>query len=622
MSGTETLQAGRGAARAEVAVLDQALWRDLLAATDDRGFGEAWLGLTCRGIPGAIAGVLLLEPPGGGAEPAPVAAWPAGAAAGLALLGAARLAAREGRGVMEAPEGGRPGPLRLAYPVPTGAAAIEIAPAPGGGVAPDPRRAMRDLQWATGWAREHVRRRADAATQDAARRTGLALDLLAAALEQERFADAARTAATEIAMRLGCDRVSLGLLRRGDARVVAISHSAQFGKRMSLVRLLGQAMDEAIDQTAVILHPAPPEEPVATRAHAALAAAHGAGHILTLPLLVRDRHIGALTLERPAASPFDQETVDLADAVGAILGPALLDKRRNDRWLAAIAWEVALAQGARLLGPGHPWRKLALVAVLALGLFVQFATGTYRIAADGQLEGVERRALAAPFDGYVAEAPVKAGDLVRAGAVLAVMDQRDLLLERLRWVTERQQQSAEYDRALSARERAEALRHRNLLAQAEAHIRLVDEQLARARITAPFDGLVVSGDLTQQVGAPVRRGDLLFEMAPLDFYRIELRVPEGQIADVAPGQRGTLVLAALPGESFAFTVERVTPVAEAEAGRTTFAVDGRLDAAGEARLRPGMQGVGKIEAGERRLAWIWLRSLIHWVELAAWRWWP
>jgi len=614
------------APRGEVAVLEQALWRDLLGASDDRGFGEAWLGLVCRAVPGAIAAALLLEPAGGepgeGASLAPAAAWPPGAAT-EALAATARLAAAERRGVLEAPEAGRAEPARLGYPIliegrAAGAVAVELAP---GGA--EPRRAMRELQWAVGWAREHARRRGDTGARAAGARTALALDLLAAALEQERFDDAARTAVTELAVKLHCERASLGLVRGGRARIAAISHAAQFGRRMSLVRLLEAAMDEAVDQNAPILFPPAPDEPVATRAHAALAAAEAgsAGHILTLPLLVRDRHVGALTLQRPPDRPFDQAAVDLADAVGAILGAALLDKRRHDRWLILVAWDAAAAQVRRLVGPGHPGRKLALAALVAAGLFVQFATGTYRVAAPGQLEGVLRRTVAAPFDGFIAEAPVKAGDTVREGDTLAALDRRDLTLERLRWATERQQHANEYDRALSARQRSEALRARNLLDQAEANLRLVDEQLARARVAAPFDGLVVAGDLTQMLGGPVRRGDTLFELAPLDFYRVELRVHESQIADVAVGQRGTLVLASLPNERFAFRVERVTPVAAAQDGRTSFAVDARLESAVQ-RLRPGMQGVGKIETGEARLAWIWARPLLHWARLAWWRWRP
>jgi len=606
----------------DLAVLEQALWRDLVEARSDESFGEAWLGLAFRAVPGAVAGILIMEVPPAVGEAAQVAAWPADALPDPALPALARRALAEGRGVLEAAEPAAASALRLAYPVllegrAVGAAALVLAR----GTAAEPRRAMRELQWAIGWVRDHARRRAAAAGGARAGRSAIALDLVAAGLEQERFANAARAAVTEMAVRLGCERVSLGLTRRRITRVVAISHTAQFGRRMNLIRQLGDAMDEALDQSAAILFPPTPDEPLATRAHAALAEAHGAGHILTIPLLVRDRHVGALLLERPAGAPFDQATVDLADAAGALLAPALLDKRANDRWLAVVAWDALSAQAMRLLGPGHPGRKLALACLVVLGLCAEFATGTYRVTAEGQLEGTMRRALGAPFDGYIAEVQAKAGDMVRAGDSLAVMDRRDLTLERLRWTTERQQHATEYDRALAARQRTEALRARNLIDQAEAQIRLVDEQLARASILAPFDGLVVSGELTQQVGAPVRRGDLLFELAPLDFYRVELRVHESQIAEVTPGQRGMLAVAALPGQSFAFTVERVTPVATAHEGRTYFAVDGRLDEAGD-RLRPGMRGVGKIEIREERLVWIWLRPLVQWAQVALWRWLP
>jgi multidrug efflux pump subunit AcrA (membrane-fusion protein) len=132
---------------------------------------------------------------------------------------------------------------------------------------------------------------------------------------------------------------------------------------------------------------------------------------------------------------------------------------------------------------------------------------------------------------------------------------------------------------------------------------------------------VISGDLSQSIGAPVRRGDTLFELAPLNDYRVELAVPEQQVASVQPGQHGSLVVASLPDQSFGFTVERTTPVASSHDGRMVFQVDAKLDDQSH-RLRPGMEGVGKIDAGRARLVWIWTRSLLDWARLAAWQWLP
>jgi hypothetical protein len=621
LAGPETAGQSDEDTREPIALHEQALWRDLTEAIDERRFGEAWLGLLCRLLPGASAAVLVLAREAGGAL-APVARFPAGGGGDPALLAAAQLSLKERRGVVQ-PPAGKAQPAQLSYPILlderlAGAAGVEIASSALG----DARQAMRQLQWAVGWVREFLRRRKTGVERDARERMTLALDLLAAVLEEDRFSAACRLAATELAVRLACTRVSIGFLRRGETAIESISHSAQFGKRMNLVRMLAEAMDEAIDQHAVVLYPpAAEDDAVLTRAHAELAAAHGAGHILTVPMFVKDRFIGAVTLERDAADPFDQTSVDVAEAVISILGPGLADKHDNDRWIIGKIGDALVEEARAYLGPAHIGRKLSLAGAAAVLLFCLFATGPYRIAADGKVEGELQRSIVVPFDGYISEAPVRAGETVHKGDLLAALDDRDLLLERLRWTTERQQHLYEYDQALSAAQRADALKYKSELDEADAQIKLVDEELARARMTAPFDGLILSGDLTQSIGAAVHRGDVLFEIAPLKGYRAELLVPESQIADVAPGKTGELVVAALPNETFPFAVERITPVSTASEGENFFAVDGRLTHVSE-RLRPGMNGVGKIDAGRRRLVWIWFRSLLYWLSVSTWRWLP
>jgi hypothetical protein len=62
-------------------------------------------------------------------------------------------------------------------------------------------------------------------------------------------------------------------------------------------------------------------------------------------------------------------------------------------------------------------------------------------------------------------------------------------------------------------------------------------------------------------------------------------------------------------------------VATAEDGRNFFRVDARLEEPTSA-LRPGMEGVAKIEVGPRRLIWIWTHSLVDWLRLWFWTWLP
>jgi RND family efflux transporter MFP subunit len=406
-------------------------------------------------------------------------------------------------------------------------------------------------------------------------------------------------------------------------RVHALSHSAQFGEQMNLIRAIGEAMDECADQRSVLVWPdSDGRSHDVLHAHEHLARTYGDGAICTVPFVGADeRAFGALMLERSPPEPFDKSTVLLVDGVAALVGPALEDKRRNDELLITKIGGSLWTQIVRLVGPRHTARKLVVALVVALLAWLGFARGQYRISARTTLEGAVQRVVAVPFRGFIHEAPVRSGEIVREGQVLARLDVRDLDLEYARWSSEREQYLLEHRRAMAQAERATMAVLEKRMRQAEAQLGLLSERISRATITAPFDGLVVSGDLTQSLGAPVEVGQVLFEVAPLDAYRVKLHVDEREIADVRAGQSGQLILTAMPQEPLPFTVAQVTPVAVSDEGRNFFVVEGRLDRVSD-RLRPGMEGFGKIDVERRRLIWILTHRLVDWVRLKAWEYLP
>jgi multidrug resistance efflux pump len=352
-----------------------------------------------------------------------------------------------------------------------------------------------------------------------------------------------------------------------------------------------------------------------------LAAAHKTGAILTIPLQAAGEVIGALTFERLPGHDFDEATVDLCDAVASVVGPVLAEKRANDRLLVSKVAESVSTQLRRLLGPRYFGRKLATVVAVLLVAVFSVATGDYVVTSPAVIEGRIQRTIVAPFSGYLAAEHARAGELVREGQLLATLDDQDLVLERLRWSTTRRQRLTEYDRALAKGERAESNIIRSQIDQADAQLALIDEQLARTKIAAPFDGVVVSGDLSQKVGGSVERGQELFKIAPLNSYRVILKIDESDIGAIEEGHHGTLVVASLPDLPLQFHIERITPIAEQAEGRNFFRVEALLDGTSE-RLRPSMEGVAKTDIERRLLIRIWTEKLVNWVRLAIWRWLP
>ena len=619
-------------ARAEVAdaprsELDLA-WRRFGVAQTPEDFCHAWLDLQCQSISGVRAAVVVLQKPGV-ASFAPLAFWPERGREHAALGDIAERSLQSGRGILEpraAAQGAAqsaPPDYQLAYPVRVdgrvcGVVALDIA-------ARDERAlqvAMRQLQWGAAWIEVLQRRYAD--PQELSRqRVKIVMQLTAAFLERAELRDAGFALVTELATRLGCDRATLALRHGAELRIEAVSHSAQFDHQANQLVATRAAMSEAVDQRETIVYPADRDGRLAvTLAHAELAQISGAGGIVTLPLAHEGRTVGALTLERPPGVRFDAPSVELAEGLAAVLGPLVDLRRARERGVAAHAADSFRASGRRLLGPGHAGLKLLVVLLAAVGLFCSFATGNYRVSADARIEGEVQRAVTAPFQGYVREASARAGDTVRAGQVLARLDDRDLRVERTRLVAQGEQLGQQYRDAMSRQERAQVRIVSAQMAQAQAQLALVDEQLARTEALAPFDGIVVSGDLSRSLGAPLERGQVMIEVAPLDAYRIVLNVDERDIADLALGQHGELVLTPMPGERYPLKVVKITPVSAPKDGRNLFRVEAQPRGSADARLRPGMEGVAKVEVGERRLVWIWSRRLLDWLALKAWAWLP
>jgi hypothetical protein len=482
---------------------------------------------------------------------------------------------------------------------------------------------LRQLHWGAAWLEVMLRRRDVLKSEELNQRFQQVLDVLTSVVEQEGFQAAGMGFVTKLATIFECDRVSLGFLRGRHVKVALLSHSASFAKQTNLMRSIGAAMDEALDQNAVVVFPIPEDGgvPFVTRKHEELAVQHGSGAVLTIPLEHKGRLFGSLTLERHAEKPFSQFTVEACETAAALASPILKTMRSEERWLITKVADSLARQLGRLLGPGHLLRKLILLALLGAVYFFSTAEVDYRVTAPTRIEGAVQRVVAAPFNSYIREAPVRPGDVVRKGDVICLLDDRDLKLERLKWLTEKEQLVKQYHEAMAKHDRSQYRIIKAKIGQAEAQIALLEEQLARTKVLAPFRGLIMSGDLSQSLGAPVERGDVLFEVAPLDEYRVIAEVDERDISEIAVGQESELLLPSMPGEVFPFAVSKVTPVSTAKEGRNYFRVEGRMLRQSQ-KLRPGMEGVGKIKIDRRRLVWVWTHEMVDWFRLQLWKWKP
>ncbi len=477
-----------------------------------------------------------------------------------------------------------------------------------------------------------------------------ALDLMLVLQPERRFVSAAMRLVNELAARFRCDRVSLGLLHHGSMRLRAISHTEKFDHKTDASLALISAMEEAVDQGTEIQVPAPEDATWIDRDHKAYARSQGLGHVLSLPLFPPghgvgsglsdeaarsaredagdsdsdDRQeaesVGAITLERESR-PFDPEEAAALRIIADQAVRLLLDLHRTDRWFGA-RWAATARRGvARLLGPEHTWWKL-LGALLAAGLLLLiFGKGNYRIEGDFTVRAGELSHVVSPFDGFLEEALVRPGDAVQTGQVILRLDRRDLLLQRQATLADAAAHRGAMLRAEASADLAAMRVESARLEQANAQLELIEFRLQQSELRAPFDGVVVEGDLEQQIGAPLRQGDSLVQIARLDDLHLELRIDERDIQELQPGRSGRVAFTSQPGIRFPMEVESVEPAARVEEGGNLFVARAQFLTDQPAPWwRPGMTGIAKVDAGRRSYWWIVTHRTADFIRLRWWWW--
>jgi len=441
-------------------------------------------------------------------------------------------------------------------------------------------------------------------------------------LQQNTVNDAFTTLITELSSEFSCQRVSIGYVKGHHARVIALSNSASFDDKSNLIRSISAAMDESISQEQSTVFPPPDEGNVfISTAHADLAQKYGCGAICTIPFIYDNAVFAVITMERNEDRPFDQDTINICEQTLALISPYLMLKKNNERgWIRKLASSIK-GIFTDIFGFKHLGLKLSSLILISLISFAAMTESTFRVNADAVLEGKIQRTVSAPMAGFLESANVSAGDIVSEGDVVTTIEDDELKLEKVKLVSQLQQLQREHREALADRELVQVRVLDSQIAQVEAQIDLTQEQIQRTIIKAPFDGIIIEGDLSQSLGAPIERGESLFKIAPLEGYRIILKVNERSISYIHNEQSGSLALSSLPNKKFPLQITKVTSVASAEGGSNVFRVEATLSDAPEL-LRPGMEGIAKIEIGQEKQLWIWTHELVDWVKLWVWSWWP
>ena len=472
-------------------------------------------------------------------------------------------------------------------------------------------------------------------------RLRLAMEVLSAVNEHERFQGAGMAFVNELASRFTCDRVGLGFMKNRYVKLKALSHTEKFSRKMKVVQDVETAMEECFDQDVEVVHPSAPEATFVSRAAKELATRHGPSAVLSLPIRRGNEPKGVLTLERTADKPFTLEEAEALRLSCDLASARLVTLSQTDRWFGARAAAATRRAAAVVVGPKHTWLKLLVLGVVGFVLATSLIHGEHRAEAPFTIEAVTQRYISTPFDGVIAETFVEPAQWVAEGTVLARMDTKRL-------VQELNDQQAQLFQAQTKRNAAQAAALVSTSRQDERDAKLAEaKQLAAdievlqttinyykaeiddADIKAPFDGVILDGDLKQFNRPTKSRGDVLFVMAqcekdqPLAVHAT-LDVSEEDIAEILSSTRGQLATTGYPNKRMGFTIDRIPPVAEVVEQKNVYKIRVQLDENdmtehnASAWLLPGIKGQARVYIGEKPYMKMWTQKAVNWVRMKLW----
>ncbi len=260
-----------------------------------------------------------------------------------------------------------------------------------------------------------------------------------------------------------------------------------------------------------------------------------------------------------------------------------------------------------------PLRRFALAALIVAALFPVRLS----ITAPAEIVPKDSDIITAPFDGILDKVHIKPGDAVKAGDVLATMEnqslqgQMDIAAQEL--LTVQSALSRVQRESLSTPERKTGLTE----LQADIESKQISYDYARSLkersdIKAQRDGIAVFSDTASLQGKPVNTGDKIMLVANPNDYELLVRVPVDAMVPLDTGRAITFFLNVSPLSGEQAIVRSIGYQASPDPdGLMTYKIMANIDTnARSDDLRIGWKGTARIQGAWTVLSYAILRRPI------------
>lgn len=416
---------------------------------------------------------------------------------------------------------------------------------------------------------------------------------------------------------LKCLDVSLGVVRKNQVQLLAISGYDSVSQRSPGCLAIEQAMSEALDAGHEILLQRETEsgsvnDQLNCALHQALRAKSGNGSCFSLPLSHNGQIVAICTLRRDETRPFTKEEVAMLESHQERLAEFTAISCRLRQSFASHFHERIQAWMKAKYFSGRGRKAFAMAILAAIGLYL-FIPWPHSISIPCTLVSAELRTYSAPYSGKLCKVHFRSGDWVKQGAVLFEMDTEELLNQRMKLEAELRSRSQAMIRFLQADDTPKAGEEKSSINAIRNELSIIESKLDRSIVLAQESGTIIDSSLHQRVGETIAIGERMFDFAPSRTQRVELKIPDYLGMEFQAGQNGRFATSAEPGVWRDIVLERVEMASTSQNGENYIKAIGASTQFDE-DARFGFSGFARISVGNQPGWWILLQQPIRYVQ--------
>ena len=418
------------------------------------------------------------------------------------------------------------------------------------------------------------------------------------------------------------DQVILGIVRNKRVEILSISGHADLPKRSPDIAIVLEAMEECYDMDSVLVcqqekNDDREKKAAGPRLHLQWHKATGRAAVATIPLHNENQNPAILALRRDPQIPFTPDELAKIRELAQPYAPAFALVDRANRNLFSHLTSSVYHTARAALKPSAWSKKIGTVVLILAAAWFLFGKMNYQVTVPATIAPARIRHIAAPADAVLESAGAVQADRVKKGDILCTFDQKELQRERETLLAQSNIAQLEVDNVASRGSGIDARLARANRQYILAQLAILDDRISQMVIRAPFDGLIVTGDLRKRLGQVFPMGEPLYQITPSHEWLLELQVGESLSADLKTNLAGIFAANAKPQLTHELRIIRIAPRANLQDGHNVFLAQAHVDL-NEDWVRAGMEGVAKIKIDRRRVWWVVLHRLFDFIRLKLW----